>query len=93
VNHRFVVASKSQIFSENPTSDAEASAPKTKGFGTVKKIEKSDEVVEKDDGTKTYESQAKRGVPEYNIFLRPKNGTEGDWVPVGSMVRAWFAIS
>eukprot|EP01038_Epipyxis_sp_PR26KG_P009618 gene9618-12952_t len=28
---------------------------------------------------------AKRGVPEYNIFLRPTNGTDGEWVPVGSM--------
>ena len=33
-------------------------------------------VEEKDEGTKTYESMAKRGVPEYNIFLRPANGTE-----------------
>lgn len=40
---------------------------------------------EKDAGTLTYEKQAKRGVPEYNIFLRPLNGTEAEWVPVGSM--------
>ena len=33
----------------------------------------------------TYEAQQKRGVPEYNIFLRPSNGTEVEWVPVGSM--------
>lgn len=31
---------------------------------------------EKDAGTKTYESMAKRGVPEYSIFLRPLNGSE-----------------
>lgn len=24
--------------------------------------------------------------PEYNIFLRPQNGTDAEWVPVGSMV-------
>ena len=41
----------------------------SKGFG---KIKAKDEVIEeKDAGTKTYETQAKRGVPEYNIFLRP----------------------
>lgn len=39
----------------------------------------------KDAGTLTYESQAKRGVPEYNIFLRPANGTDTEWIPVGSM--------
>jgi hypothetical protein len=37
--------------------------------------------VEKDVGTMTYEAQAKRGIPEYNIFMRPQNGTEGEWVP------------
>ena len=66
------------VRSEESSSDAP-----TKGFGKVKA--KVDEIVEKDDGTKTYESQAKRGVPEYNIFLRPVNGTEEEWVPVGSM--------
>jgi hypothetical protein len=57
-----------------------------KGFGTPKKQEsevKKEE--EKDVGTQTYEKQAKRGVPEYNIFMRPINGTESEWVPVGSM--------
>ena len=57
---------------------------KTKGFGKAPvkaaKPEKS-----KDIGTLTYEKQAKRGVPEYNIFLRPVNGTDVEWIPVGSM--------
>ena len=58
-------------------------APVSKGFGTVKpKVEKEEE---KDAGTMTYEAQAKRGVPEYNIFLRPTNGSEAEWTPVGSM--------
>lgn len=61
----------------------ESSETSAKGFGKVKA--KTEEVIEKDDGTKTYESQSKRGVPEYNIFLRPTNGTEEEWVPVGSM--------
>lgn len=56
-------------------------APATKGFGKVKEIAP----IEKDAGTRTYEKQAKRGVPEYNVFLRPTNGTEMEWVPVGSM--------
>ena len=61
--------------------------PATKGFGAAKaKVDVAAEE-EKDAGTKTYEIQAKRGVPEYNIFLRPVNGTEVEWVPVGSMVR------
>ena len=72
----------------NPAA-AEPSAPATKGFGAAKV--KVDPAVaaeaEKDAGTKTYDIQAKRGVPEYNIFLRPVNGTEVEWVPVGSMVR------
>jgi len=55
-----------------------------KGFGKIK--DKSNDVKEeKDAGTRTYESQSKRGVPEYNIFIRPSNGSETDWVPVGSM--------
>lgn len=62
---------------------APAAAPTTKGFG--KPIEKKAEVIVEDAGTRTYASQAKRGVPEYNIFLRPTNGTETEWVPVGSM--------
>ena len=41
----------------------------TKGFG--KPLEKkSDEPVEKDAGTMTYEAQQRRGIPEYNIFMR-----------------------
>ena len=61
-----------------------APAPATKGFGAAKvPVEKV--AAEKDAGTKTYDSMAKRGVPEYNIFLRPVNGSEADWVPVGSM--------
>lgn len=57
------------------------SKPASKGFG-AKKVEIP---VEKDAGTITYENQAKRGVPEYNIFIRPTNGTDTEWVPVGSM--------
>lgn len=63
---------------------ATPTGPVSKGFGTVKaKVEKEEEP--KDAGTMTYESQAKRGVPEYNIFLRPTNGSEAEWTPVGSM--------
>jgi len=58
-------------------------APKSKGFG--KPVEKKVELVEDDAGTRTYKSQAKRGVPEYNIFMRPLNGSIEEWVPVGSM--------
>lgn len=54
---------------------------KGKGFGKVEEVKKE----EKDIGTITYERQAKRGVPEYNIFFRPRNGTEAEWLPVGSM--------
>ena len=59
------------------------SVSKSKGFGSTKKVEVP--TIDTDIGTKTYENQAKRGVPEYNIFLRPANGTEVEWVPVGSM--------
>ena len=66
-----------------PEGDAAAPAPASKGFGTVKpKVEIEEQ---KDAGTMTYEAQAKRGVPEYNIFLRPTNGSEAEWTPVGSM--------
>ena len=34
----------------------------------------------KDEGTKKYERDSKRGVPEYNIFMRPANGEKEDWV-------------
>jgi len=70
----------------SPEGDVPAAptGPVSKGFGTVKaKVEKEEEP--KDAGTMTYESQAKRGVPEYNIFLRPTNGSEAEWTPVGSM--------
>lgn len=66
---------------------AAPSAPASKGFGKAKAVEKADgeDVVEMSAGDKTYASQAKRGVPEYNIFIRPKDGGEEEWVPVGSM--------
>lgn len=65
-----------------PSEPVPSDEPKSKGFGkpAPKKVEE-----EKDIGTEVYERQAKRGVPEYNIFLRPNNGSETDWVPVGSM--------
>ena len=56
-----------------------------KGFGKEKVFEKGPEP-EPEKGTKTYDLQAKRGVPEYNIFIRPTNGTDVEWIPVGSMV-------
>lgn len=58
--------------------------PRTKGFGKAKQKEPKPEI-EKDIGSITYDNQAKKGVPEYNIFLRPSNGTETEWIPVGSM--------
>ena len=75
-------------------SSGEAAAPAapvapaaTKGFGKAKVVDKADgdEVVEMSAGDKTYASQAKRGVPEYNVFIRPKGGGDEEWVPVGSM--------
>jgi len=56
----------------------------TKGFGKAPQPNE-DATVEKDAGTMTYEAQQKRGVPEYNIFMRTKDGNEREWVPVGSM--------
>ena len=53
-----------------------------KGFGAPPKPKEEEP---KDIGTITYEKQAKRGVPEYNIFIRPVDGSEEEWVPVGSM--------
>ena len=86
-----IVARGQVLYSEPAPAapDAGAPAPASKGFGAAKsKTDAAAAVeVEKDAGTKTYEIQAKRGVPEYNIFLRPVNGTEVEWVPVGSMVR------
>lgn len=72
-----------------PSPPASTSKPivPSKGFGAIKpRLEIVAAEEEKDAGTKTYEIQAKRGVPEYNIFLRPVNGTEQEWTPVGSMV-------
>lgn len=66
--------------------DSEASTvPTTKGFGKNKIIDKEEESEEMSAGDRTYASQAKRGVPEYNIFIRPKGGEDEEWVPVGSM--------
>jgi Family of unknown function (DUF6523) len=86
-----ISAVRNQVLYSEPevpaTPGATPATPATKGFGAAKaKVDAAAEV-EKDAGTKTYEIQAKRGVPEYNIFLRPVNGTEVEWVPVGSMVR------
>ena len=64
---------------------SDSSPPPVKGFGAPKAPAADKAAAEKDAGTKTYENMAKRGVPEYNIFLRPINGTDADWVPVGSM--------
>lgn len=76
------------VYSESPAGEAPAAveAPKSKGFGAPQKSssEKKEDVV-KDAATLTYEAQSKRGVPEYNIFLRPLNGSDTEWVPVGSM--------
>ena len=72
--------------SEAPAAPTAPAAPATKGFAKAKAVEKSDEeAVEMSAGDKTYASQAKRGVPEYNIFIRPKDGGDEEWVPVGSM--------
>ena len=73
------------IYSSTEDSSGSSIEGTKKGFGKPKP--KEEVVEEKDAGTKTYEVQSKRGVPEYNIFLRPKNGSEAEWVPVGSMVR------
>lgn len=62
--------------------------PTKKGFGKVQ-VKVEPEVI-KDAGTVSYEAQAKRGVPEYSIFIRPTNGTETEWIPVGSMVCAYI---
>jgi len=74
---------QSKLYDSSTENDATKPVPTSKGFGAVKP--KTVEEAPKDAGTLTYESQAKRGVPEYNIFLRPSNGTEVEWVPVGSM--------
>eukprot|EP01031_Cornospumella_fuschlensis_P026330 gene26330-31807_t len=66
----------------SPSPQKDPSKPARKGFG---KPPPPKPVVEKDLGTRTYEQQAQRGVPEYSIFLRPVNGTDEEWLPVGSM--------
>ena len=67
----------SHLYSEN----------ETKGFGAPKPKTNDNSVgsVEKDAGTMTYEAQQKRGVPEYNIFMRTTGGGDEEWIPVGSM--------
>ena len=64
---------------------ASVPVPATKGFGAPLKKAPTKEEEPKDEGTLKYERDQKRGVPEYNIFMRPTNGTEETWVPVGSM--------
>ena len=81
---RVLVRVQSTPEGDAPAAPAAPAGPTSKGFGTVKaKVEKEEEP--KDAGTMTYDAQAKRGVPEYNIFLRPTNGSEAEWTPVGSM--------
>jgi len=89
---RAFILSRSRLFSSESSSSSNSidggsndSSAATKGFGKKKVPSVVDTEAVKDVGTKTYENQAKRGVPEYNIFLRPVNGTDVEWVPVGSM--------
>lgn len=63
----------------------EADVPASKGFGSKKAVVSDDGEVEETAGDRTYASQAKRGVPEYNIFIKTAGGGEEEWVPVGSM--------
>ena len=75
-----------EVLRMSDDSDNESTAPVSKGFGKAKTLEKGlGEPVEMSAGDRTYASQAKRGVPEYNVFIRPSNGTDEEWVPVGSM--------
>lgn len=89
-HHRtFLSRSITKLASSNndnvvPPPSPPSSEPTKKGFGKVQ-VKVEQEVV-KDAGTLSYEAQAKRGVPEYSIFIRPMNGTETEWIPVGSMV-------
>ena len=78
----FVRSSVIRMSEEPPAAPAAAAAPASKGFG--KKTEKVEEEVVKDEGTKKYERDSKRGVPEYNIFMRPANGEKEDWVSHGT---------
>ena len=65
--------------------EPEGAAPTSKGFGSKKTVVGEDKEVEESAGDRTYASQAKRGVPEYNIFIKTAGGGEEEWVPVGSM--------
>lgn len=77
---------KTAVNSEvTPAAGDDTSAPATKGFGAPLKKNPAQVEEPKDAGTLKYERDQKRGVPEYNIFMRPTNGTEETWVPVGSM--------
>ena len=85
----FLSRTRSSLYSSsndnnNVVPPSPTSEPTKKGFGKVQ-VKVEPEVI-KDAGTISYESQAKRGVPEYSIFIRPTNGTETEWIPVGSMV-------
>lgn len=75
----------SESNAEVTTSSGNEAVKTHKGFGPPPKKKEEEP---KDIGTLTYEKQAKRGVPEYNIFIRPTNGSEAEWVPVGSMTIA-----
>ena len=61
-----------------PATPESSQAPASKGFG--KKVEKKVEEEVKDAGTLKYERDSKRGIPEYNIFMRPASGEKEDWV-------------
>jgi hypothetical protein len=85
--HRFLHYPRAFELYDSSSSEAvpeKPASPAKKGFGKVPEPAPVKEA-EVDAGTKTYEMQAKRGVPEYNIFIRPANGSETDWIPVGSM--------
>ena len=75
---------RSLIFERYAESDSPKKLENSKGFGAPK-AKPIVEEAPKDTGTVTYELQSKRGVPEYSIFLRPSNGSETEWLPVGSM--------
>lgn len=66
-----------------PATPEPPKAPASKGFG--KKVEKVVEEEVKDAGTLKYERDMKRGVPEFNIFMRPANGEKEDWVSHGAL--------
>merc|ERR1711907_730446 len=66
-----------------PATSGPPKAQASKGFG--KTVEKKLQEEVKDAGTLKYERDSKRGIPEYNIFMRSASGEKEDWVPVGSM--------